>query len=381
MTRLLADDGRLRQAFIPGLDLAQGFFEDLVHPMLDTHMPDLSYSAGVLGGGSDVLGFDTEMSADHDWGPRVMLFLRPAGFDRYVQLIRALAMKHLPLTYRDYPLRIYAHDVRDPGVRSRQRPNDLGLEPRIEIYTLRDYFARQLGVDPEKPLLAADWLTMTQHRLCSMVSGRVFRDDVGLRAMRDHFAWYPHDVWLYVLASCWARMAEDEPLTGRAGSVGDELGASVIAWRIVRDMMRLAFLMERSYPPYPKWFGSAFAQLRCAPGLLPLLERIGTAESWRDRDTCLGDAYRYLAEMHNALEVTPRVPCEPRRFPNRPITVSQAGAIVEALLKEIEDPSVRAIADKWLIGSIDLFNDNHLLDDDPAQRHLLFPLYDVGTIP
>ena len=80
--------------------------------------------------------------------------------------------------------------------------------------------------------------------------------------------------------------------------------------------------------------------------------------------------------MHNALELTPPAPCEPMRWWERPFTVSRAGAIVGALRKEIRDPSVRVIADRWMIGSIDLFNDNHMLDDDPKQRPLLLTLYE-----
>ena len=322
------------------------------------------------------MGFDTEMSADHDWGPRVMFFLKQEHFETQSQEIRTHAMEHLPLSYRGYPVRIYARDVRNPGVRMRQRPNDPGIEPRIEIHTIHDFFRKELGVDPEEHLSTADWLTMTHHRLRSIADGRVFRDDLGLQQVRDRFTWYPHDVWLYVLASCWNRICVDETLTGRAGSVGDELGSSVIAWRLIRDMMRLAFLMERSYPPYPKWFGSAFAQLQCAPELLPLLERIGAVSDWKERDGALADAYRKLAEMHNALGLTPPVPTEPTRWWERPFTVSQAGAIVGALQKEIRDPTVQAIADRWMIGSIDLFNDNHMLDDDPKQRSLLLTLYE-----
>ena len=150
----------------------------------------------------------------------------------------------------------------------------------------------------------------------------------------------------------------------------------MIAWRLIRDMMRLAFLMERSYPPYPKWLGSAFAKLQCARELLPLLERVGAASDWRERDGALADACRNLAEMHNALELTPPVPCEPTRCPERPFTVSRAGTIATVLREEIRDSSVKAIADRWMIGSIDLFNDSHMLDDDPGQRELLLKLYD-----
>ena len=95
--------GEPRPPFIPGLDLAEGFFTDLVRPLLEAHLPDMRYSAAVLAGGSDVLGFDTEMSMDHDWGPRVMLFLEREDFATRPQVIRALAMEHLPLAYRGYP--------------------------------------------------------------------------------------------------------------------------------------------------------------------------------------------------------------------------------------------------------------------------------------
>ena len=322
--------------------------------MLEAHLPDMRYSAAVLAGGSDVLGFDTQMSMDHDWGPRVMLFLEREDFETRPQAIRALAIEHLPLAYKGYPLRIYAHEGRDIGARLRQRPNDPGLEPRIEIYTIHDFFQKQLGVDPDKPLSAADWLTMTHHRLRSMVDGRVFHDDVGLQAVRDRFCWYPHDVWLYVLASCWLRINEDETLTGRAGSVGDHLGSAVIAWHLIRDMMRLAFLMERSYPPYPKWLGSAFAQLQCAPTLLPLLERVGAAlglEGTR-RSPCHG-----LSQACGNAQCTRTHAFGPLRayasggtpLHNQP----GGGRLRMPCWREIHDPSVHAIAERWMIGSID----------------------------
>ena len=69
MTKLFAA-GEPRPPFIPGLDLAEGFFTDLVRPMLEAHLPDMRYSAAVLAGGLGcVERFDTEMSMDHDWGP------------------------------------------------------------------------------------------------------------------------------------------------------------------------------------------------------------------------------------------------------------------------------------------------------------------------
>ena len=62
-------------SFIKGLELNKGFYADIVKPLLDKKYPNLVYSASLLGYGSDVLGFDTEISMDHNWGPRLQLFV------------------------------------------------------------------------------------------------------------------------------------------------------------------------------------------------------------------------------------------------------------------------------------------------------------------
>ena len=56
--------------------------------------------------------------------------------------------------------------------------------------------------------------------------------------------------------------------------VQDELGSRLVAMRLVRDLMRLGFLLERQYAPYIKWLGTAFQRLDCARVLTPLFERI-----------------------------------------------------------------------------------------------------------
>lgn len=38
------------------------------------------------------------------------------------------------------------------------------------------------------------------------------------------FTWYPHDLWLYLMAAQWQRISQMEPFIGRAGSVRDILG-------------------------------------------------------------------------------------------------------------------------------------------------------------
>lgn len=54
--------------FINGLDLCEGFYNGQVAPILKKEYPGLRYTAGLLGYGSDVLGYDDAVSTDHMWG-------------------------------------------------------------------------------------------------------------------------------------------------------------------------------------------------------------------------------------------------------------------------------------------------------------------------
>src|SRR5215510_472086 len=89
--------------FIPGLQLSELFYHNAVRPILDEHFPGLVYSAALIGSGSEVLGFDTVMSSDHHWGPRVMLFL---GEDDYIHFRRTIdeGFRYgLPASFHGYP--------------------------------------------------------------------------------------------------------------------------------------------------------------------------------------------------------------------------------------------------------------------------------------
>src|SRR5919202_1893833 len=120
---------------------------------------------------------------------------------------------------------------------------------------------------------AVDWLTCSEHRLLACTSGKVFNDGLGeLGPIRERIAYYPHDVWLYILATQWSKIAQEEAFVGRAGDVGDESGSRVVAARLVQYLMRLCFLFERRYAPYSKWFGTAFSRLNCAGQLKHALD-------------------------------------------------------------------------------------------------------------
>ncbi|MDJ0637078.1 MAG: hypothetical protein QNJ34_28135 [Xenococcaceae cyanobacterium MO_188.B29] len=91
-----------QQEFIPGLELNRRFYFEAVRPILNKHFPSLSHTAAYIGTGSDVLGFDTPMSTDHDWSPTVIIFLRDEDL-HYAENIKEVMSYNLPHLFYGYP--------------------------------------------------------------------------------------------------------------------------------------------------------------------------------------------------------------------------------------------------------------------------------------
>lgn len=359
-------------SFIPGRELTRRFYVEAVGPILAAHFPTLPYAAALIGPGSDVLGFDTAMSTDHDWGPRMALMLRAVDI-QYADAIDEALCRYLPSTFYGYPV---STEAGLPAPEGAQQSLAGVRDHRVSITTLRAFVRQHLAYDVDTPLAAADWLTFPSQKLRELTAGSVHHDDVGeLTALRERFAFYPRDVWVYLLAAGWHRIAQEEHLMPRAGYVGDELGSAIIGARLIRDCMSLCFLMEKQYAPYPKWFGTAFQRLTCADTLTPLLWRAQHAQHWQEREAALGDVYASLAQTHNALGLTDPLPEAVSRFHGRPFMIIQGDIFAGALCQCITDPEVRSIAARRLIGSIDQWSDSTDIRSDAVWRATLRNLY------
>lgn len=359
--------------FIPGLKLGELFYQEAVRPALERRFPGLCHSAGIIGSGSEVLGFDTPMSADHHWGPRVMLFLNAEDHDAHAAAIQEALRHELPYEFYGWPTNFADPDPNDNGVQLLQSIQEGPVNHRVEVLTIFQFFADYLDCDPYAELDAPDWLTIPSQKLRTIVGGAVYHDAVGLNDIRQKFAWYPHDVWLYLLAAGWTRIGQEEPFVGRTGYVGDDLGSQVIAARLVRDLMRLCFLMERQYAPYSKWYGTAFEKLACAQQLTPIFRWAMLAQSWREREKMLAQAYEIVAGMHNALGITEPMQTKVSNFFGRPFKVIHGGDFSAAIKAQIIDESVRRIPVD--IGSIDQFSDSTDLTEATHLRQRLKLLY------
>lgn len=207
--------------------------------------------------------------------------------------------------------------------------------------TAEELFRARLGFDPAAGIGLADWLTAPTEILATLTAGPVFHDPAGLLTeRRAALSWYPDDVWRYVLAAGWLRIDQEEPFVGRTGGSGDDLGSRIIAARMARDQIRIAFLLERRWAPYSKWLGRAFTELRLAPQLTPLLQAALSAGGWRERETSLCAGSSLLAEATNALDLAEPVDPAGRKFFDRDIRVLGASRLVAALIAAVTDADV-----------------------------------------
>ena len=346
---------RVADRFVPGLRLAGEFYAEAVRPLLDAEFPGLRYAAALLGPGSEVLGFDTERSTDHDWGPRLLVFGEDEEAERLGGAVDEMLARRLPHTFGGYPV---AFDVtRDPGG---------GRRHRVEVFGLSGWLTWRLGFDPRPGVTVRDWLAAPWQRLAEVTAGAVFHDGTGeLSRARAALSWYPRDVWRYVLSCQWSRIAEEEAFPGRCAEAGDELGSAVVTARLARDLMRLWLLMNRRYPPYSKWLGRAFALVPGSAGLGASLTAALAATEWPARERNLSRAYLTAAEAHNQLGLTEPLETSTRLYYTRPYQVLGAGRFAGALSGAITDPLVRHLPP---IGTAD-----QVIDSTPALGDLRYP--------
>lgn len=346
--------------FISGQELNRLFYEEAVRPILATAFPDLEYSAALIGYGSDVLGYDTERSTDHEWGPRLLLFLEDEDDAAFAQAIDATLQHTLPQTFRGYSTGFSRPDQADGGVQ-RMEPAVAGnVRHHIRLLTLDNFLIQELGVVAETPLALRDWLTFPEQKLLEVTAGIVFHDGLGqLGALRQRFAYYPHDVWLYRMSAQWQRIAEQEAFMGRCSEAGDELGSQLVAASLIRDLMRLAFLLERQYAPYSKWLGTAFMRLACADQLGPLFTSVLAARTWQEREHPLSEAYTRIACQQNALGVAAEQDPSTQQYFGRPYKVIRAERFARALGAAIQDEDITGLsASPSLLGGVDQWVDN-----------------------
>ena len=245
------------------LDLSEEFFNDVALPSLKEAFPDAwdRMGAGLVGNGSECMGFDDELSCDHDWGIEFFVWLTDADFDAIGDEVRrwkaALWKEHA-----DRPFRV----VSPYGV------TNTVLTPGL-------FYTSLIG-SPRGPQSVLEWRRPPEANLALAVNGRVFTDPVGeFSATREHLlGYYPEPLRLKKIAARCMSLAQTGQYNFlRIAQRGDVVGREIALSKFVQDAISMTFLLNRVFMPYYKWAFRAMRDLPVLAGdIAPLLEMLYT---------------------------------------------------------------------------------------------------------
>lgn len=350
--------------FIKGGELSARFYEEVAAPILRRQFPSLLHTAGLWGYGSDVLGYDDPVSTDHMWGPRFYLLLREEDFSQAPHIMQAFS-ENFPSRYLGYCVHFSEPDPNDNGVRHPEPEHTGPVSPLVFIHTV-------LGTGQLEALEPADWLSFSEHRLLALRKARIFRDDLGFQEELTQLHFYPRPVLLYLLASNWSLIAEEQAFVRRCADVGDETGSVLACARIVERLMRLLFLYCGEYAPYSKWFGTAFSRLPVNSAIPAAISGALSAREIGERERLLVQAQSLVAGVHNASGLTPPVEVRIQNYFGRSIRVIFADRIADVIAGQLQGTPLAHLP---LIGTLSEVSNFTAISDSPRERSRVKAFY------
>ena len=111
-------------AHIQGAELGESLFFELGLRFLSEHYPEYveRIAAGVLGQGSEAMGFDDELSRDHSWEPRFNLIMTQDDYAKAGEEIESKLRASLPSSYRGFKIYLPKGDIGATQVQGMDHP-------------------------------------------------------------------------------------------------------------------------------------------------------------------------------------------------------------------------------------------------------------------
>lgn len=325
--------------FLPGLELNERYYTEIAGPLMKQYDASLRYSASLIGYGSDVLGYDNDTSMDHNWGPRMQIFVGKADVGR-IESIKAYLRAHLPGEFMGFST--HFSEKGPDGTQKMQVHPSGEVNHLIDVFEIDGFFTEFLHKDASQ-LTHLDWLCIPEQRLVELTSGRVFHDGLRrLNEMRSALRYYPREVKLVKLAAYWECVSNEEAFVGRAVEFGDLVGLKLLVARMVNTMLKICFVLRETYVPYSKWFSRAFDELQL-PEIKALAEALLSENEAAKIETLVSEMYMAVLALQNASAGVPRVERVITNYYNRPYKVIGAGEIVSALRAAITDEQLKGI--------------------------------------
>lgn len=284
-----------------GLEISRGYYKDIISPIINEHRTYLEdkYCAALIGWGSDVLGNDDELSVDHEWGPRCIIFI-PESLSEHKNSIYEVLNTHIPCEYKGFTTRFKNKDwVRVP---------DKDGDVHIEVTTCKEYMEESIGM--YMPTDDIDWLGIPENKLLEFTGGEVFYDGFNeITKLREFYSYFPEDVWKFRLSYAWQSLGWNIDLIELTNKRGDILSARHCLSVTLHRLMKIIFLLNREYcPSYYKWLHREFYKLPNLSNKVGIIiEELYIEKDFSIISERLKQIVHYLLEYQNNLGLLPNV--------------------------------------------------------------------------
>ncbi len=245
---------------IKGLELAKSYYEVYGKSMIHNQFPEYEkyIAAGLVGEGSECLGFDDEISEDHDFGPGFCIWL-PDGVYKAIGAQMQNSYDNLPKSYEN-----------------KNRIETFEGQGRVGVLNIDDFYKKYIGCTGV-PKTNIEWLLIPENSLCTAVNGKVFEDNLGeFTAIRNELIkFYPRDIFLKKLVARMAVMSQAGQYNyGRCMKRGEFAAAYLACSEFIKAAVSAVYLLNKKYMPFYKWMFRGMEELNLLSDIKVLLEEL-----------------------------------------------------------------------------------------------------------
>ena len=269
---LTTDINTSQPAHVKGLALSKRFFLEIGLPAISEKMPEaLNIAAfGLMGEGSECLGFDDEISTDHDFGAGFCIFLKKDDYDKYAQELTAI-YNELPKEFLGY-----------------KRLNVRGAH-RVGVICIEDfcnYFLGAKTIETWTEYMKDNIRTVNDRLFYNFFAGEIFMDNSNVftkvqKKAKQLLENELSDYWLYKqivslrllsqLGQCnFKRMYERE----------DFLTATLLKHKFIEECLKYIHIVNRVLSPYDKWLKQSALQCDTLNCLIEQLEMLSCEQNF-----------------------------------------------------------------------------------------------------
>lgn len=235
--------GRVINDMVPtvqGLDLCERYFLECGLPQLQSNCEQLlsKMTIGLIGDGSECLGFDDDLSRDHDWGPGFCIWLNSSDYLSIGPAIQKV-YESLPGNFSGF----------------KARTTSAWGNERVGVLDTGKFYRRYLGRQ-KTPETLQQWLMIPENALATATNGKIFHDSNNdfSRIRADLLHGYPEDVRLKkIVARCMQAGQAGQYNYPRALKRKSPYAAMQACAQYCDATLSLIFLFNNHYFPFYKW--------------------------------------------------------------------------------------------------------------------------------